>query len=146
MFLTEFTSPYSRLVLRKDEICLSRLMSTKLQSTDTPKSVAMAKLHPVQHYVKYSSTLFMVQISHSVEHLGSSMTWRREDVDVKLTPFGSRRPICPRHARTQGNPIFIQSTIQTKILQPAIIQNTKGAYSRPFKCSQPTLPSHTTGL
>jgi hypothetical protein len=74
------------------------------------------------------------------------MTWRREDVDVKLTPCGSRRPICRRHARTQGKLMLVQFTIQTKILQPAIIQNTKGAYSRPFKCSQPTLPSHTTGL
>jgi len=128
-----------------NKVSMTFCCGTKLQSTDTPNSDAIAKLHPAQHYVKYSSTLFMVQISHSVEHLGSSMTWRRED-DVKLTPFGSRRPICPRHARTQGNPIFIQSTIQTKILQPAIIQNTKGAYSRPFKCSQPTLPSHTTGL
>jgi len=42
--------------------------------------------------------------------------------------------------------MLIQFTIQTKILQPAIIQNTNGAYSRPFKCSQPTLTSQTTGL
>jgi hypothetical protein len=37
-----------------------------VQSTDKPNSDAMAKLHQAQHYVKYSSTVFMVQISHSV--------------------------------------------------------------------------------
>ena len=71
-----------------------------VQSTDKPNSDAMAKLHQVQHYEKYSSTLFMVQISHSAEHLESSTTRRREDVDVKLTPCGSRKPVCRRRART----------------------------------------------
>jgi len=115
-----------------NKVRMNLCRGTTVQSTDKPNSDAMAKLHPVQHHVKYSSALFMVQISHSVEYLGSSMTWRRADVDVKLTSFGSRKPICRRHARTQGNPMLIQFTIQTKILQPAIIQNTNGAYSRPF--------------
>jgi hypothetical protein len=42
---------------------------TTVQTTEKPNSDAMAKLHPVQHHVKYSSALFMVQISHSVEYL-----------------------------------------------------------------------------